>query len=242
MKNMINKSVGEIVAGDYRLAGIFRSHGIDYCCNGNIPLAQACQNQNIEPETVVAEIEEMNTRAVSADTNYQSWPIDLLADYIEKKHHRYVEEKIPEIRQLLEKVCEVHGENHPELLEITKLFNTAGGELAKHMKKEELVLFPFIRKMMNAKAVGESLTTPFFGEVQNPLQTMIHEHDNEGERFRKISQLSNGYTPPEDACVTFQLTYQALKEFEEDLHLHVHLENNILFPKTLRLEEELKQR
>jgi regulator of cell morphogenesis and NO signaling len=171
-------------------------------------------------------------------TDYQSWPIDLLADYIEKKHHRYVEEKSLEIKPYLEKICKVHGGHHPELFKINEHFNTAAGELAMHMKKEELILFPFIRKMAKAKQEHSGIGTPTFGTVQNPIQMMMNEHSAEGDRFRKIEELSNNYTPPENACNTYKVTFALLKEFERDLHLHIHLENNILFPKAIELEKD----
>lgn len=165
--------------------------------------------------------------------------MDLLADYIEKKHHRYVEEKSLEIKPYLDKICQVHGSRHPELYEINELFTASVGELAKHMKKEELVLFPFVRKMVKARQNGSSVDAPHFGTIQNPIQTMMAEHDNEGERFRKIESLSKDYTPPEDACNTYRVTLSLLKEFEDDLHLHIHLENNILFPKAAEMEKAL---
>lgn len=163
-----------------------------------------------------------------------------MADYIEKKHHRYVEEKTREITPYLDKICRVHGDRHPELFEINEHFNATAGELAAHMKKEELILFPFVRKMAKAKQENTKLEAPHFGTVENPIQMMMHEHTAEGERFRKIETLSNNYTPPEDACNTYRVTFALLKEFEADLHLHIHLENNILFPKAIELEKQLK--
>ncbi|KKM81357.1 hypothetical protein LCGC14_1330670, partial [marine sediment metagenome] len=127
-------------------------------------------------------------------TDFKTWPLDLLADYIEKKHHRYVESQIPVLNQYLAKLCRVHGERHPELLEVTEHFTKSAGELAMHMKKEELVLFPWVRKMVKAQRENEILGNPRFGTVQNPIRTMMQEHDNEGERFRQIAALSNDYT------------------------------------------------
>ncbi len=161
-----------------------------------------------------------------------------MADYIEKKHHRYVENKIQEITPFLEKVARVHGDRHPELNEIRQLFDASAGELTAHMKKEEQILFPFIRKMVAAQNQNTTVQAPF-GTVQNPIQMMMHEHENEGERFRKIAALTDNYTPPEDACNTYRVTFFLLKEFEEDLHLHIHLENNILFPKSIAIEASL---
>ncbi len=175
----------------------------------------------------------------SAGIDFKSWPLDLLADYIEKTHHRYVESKSPELMAYIEKICEVHGDNHPELFEIKELVQQTVGNLAQHMKKEELVLFPFIRTMENAKHKGEILQKPSFGSIQNPINQMESEHSAEGDRFRDIETLSNYYTPPEDACNTYRVSFAMLKEFQDDLHLHIHLENNILFPKSILLEKQL---
>ncbi|GAB1403473.1 MAG: iron-sulfur cluster repair di-iron protein [Lentimicrobiaceae bacterium] len=232
--------IGELVARDYRASSVFKKYGIDFCCQGNTTIADACEKKSINPEQVLNDLSAINQSATNGTTDYQSWPLDLLADYIEKKHHRYVEEKSVEIKPYLDKICQVHGNRHPELFEINELFTASVGELAKHMKKEELVLFPFVRKMVKARQSGGSLDTPHFGTVKNPIQSMMAEHDNEGERFRKIEALSKGYTPPEDACNTYRVTLALLKEFEDDLHLHIHLENNILFPKAAEMEQALE--
>lgn len=156
-----------------------------------------------------------------------------------EKHHRYVEGSIPVLKQYLNKLCKVHGKQHPELFDITEHFNKTAGELSAHMKKEELVLFPWIRKMVKAEQQDKPLDRPHFGTVKNPIAMMMQDHENEGERFSQIAELSNDYTPPADACNTYRVTFSLLKEFEEDLHNHIHLENNILFPKAEALELKL---
>ena len=181
-----------------------------------------------------------STNSTSATgIDFQSWPLDLLADYIEKTHHRYVQDKSLEIIQYLAKICEVHGNNHPELFKIKELFTKVVENLLMHMQKEEMVLFPFIRKMEQTKRSGQFLERPSFGSIKNPIATMEDEHLAEGDRYRKIETLSNHYTIPEDGCNTYKITFAMLKEFEEDLHMHIHLENNILFPKSILLEEQL---
>lgn len=230
--------IGDIVAQDYRTAAVFQKFGLDFCCNGNRSVEAACQEAGIDPEKIITEIASIGEKAAPA-IDYNSWPLDLLADYVEKKHHRYVTEKIPVLKAYLDKISKVHGHAHPELFEIKQLFEESAGELSAHMKKEEIILFPFIRKMVAAGQSGDTSIAAPFGTVQNPVRTMMHEHDAEGERFRKIAQLSNQYTPPADGCNTYQITLAYLKEFEEDLHLHIHLENNILFPKAIALEQEL---
>ncbi|WP_286744254.1 iron-sulfur cluster repair di-iron protein [Roseivirga sp. UBA1976] len=239
MKTLFEKTVGEIVAEDYRTASVFESFGIDFCCRGNRPLKDACNESEVSKGTLKQALEALNRQPTGEKTEYDQWPIDLLCDYIEKKHHRYVEEKLPVIKQYLAKIVSVHGAQHPELSTIESLFNASAGELAMHMKKEELILFPFIRRMMTSKSEEIKERPPHFGTIENPVQTMMHEHDTEGERFRQIKKLSNSYVPPPDACNTYMVTYALLKEFEEDLHLHIHLENNILFPKAIAMEKQL---
>lgn len=242
--NKLNESstAAEIVAADYRTAAVFEQYRIDFCCHGNRHLQDICAEKNITMEAIIHSIQTV-LQAPSKDNNdYNSWSLDKLAQHIEEVHHRYVTEKIPVIAQLLQKIVSVHGAQHPELLETEKIFQMSAGEFSMHMKKEELMLFPFIKKMAEAKRNGESFPTPPFGTVENPVRKMMHEHDAEGERFRQIAQLNNNYTPPSDACNTYKTTLALLKEFEDDLHLHIHLENNILFPKSLELEDELKKK
>lgn len=228
--------IGELVAKDYRTASVFKDNKIDFCCNGNRSIEAACNENQIDSYVLIQQLEKLSTEGKSASTDYNSWPLDLLADYIEKKHHRYVETKITEIKPYLEKVVRVHGEKHNELYEVEQLFKDSAGELTAHMKKEELMLFPYIRKMVQAQGNGSTIKSPF-GTVKNPIKAMMVEHDNEGERFREIASLTDNYTPPSDACNTYRVTFALLKEFEDDLHLHIHLENNILFPKSIILEE-----
>lgn len=239
METTVEKSIGEIVADDYRSASVFQKFDIDFCCNGNRTIEEACKQKGLASFKVYKALETLNEQGIQNTTDYQSWPLDLLADYIEKKHHRYVAEKIPVLKGYLNKITQVHGSRHPELQEINDLFIASAGELTKHMKKEELLLFPFIRKMVSAELGGQQLEQPRFGTVKNPIQTMMQEHDNEGGRFRKIEALSNKYTPPADACNTYKVALKLLQEFQEDLHLHIHLENNILFPRAEAMEKGL---
>jgi regulator of cell morphogenesis and NO signaling len=234
--------IGELVAKDYRTASIFKKYGIDFCCQGNRTIHDACVKKNIESAQVLADLNQQVQAQEENKTDFQSWPLDLLADYIEKKHHRYVEQQAGEILPYLEKICRVHGAAHPELAMIREHFTACAGELAVHMKKEELVVFPFVRKMMKAKHDKTGIGESHFGTIQNPIRVMMDDHSTEGERFRKIAELSNSYTPPQDACNTYRVTFALLKEFEDDLHLHIHLENNILFPGAIVLEKTFLER
>ncbi|REE16890.1 regulator of cell morphogenesis and NO signaling [Winogradskyella pacifica] len=232
------KEIGQYVADDFRTAAIFSKYKIDFCCNGNRTVEEACDKKGIDSNQLIDELNQVLNSKGAETIDYKSWPLDLLAEYIEKKHHRYVEEKIPVLRQFLDKLCRVHGERHPELFKINELFTASAGELASHMKKEELILFPFIKKMMKAKLEDGVVQPPQFGTVENPIAMMMEEHDNEGARFREIDALTNNYTPPADACNTYKVTFAMLDEFEKDLHLHIHLENNILFPEAIKLEQQ----
>lgn len=232
------KEIGQYVADDFRTAAIFSKYKIDFCCNGNRTLTEACEKKGIDSKVIMEELNQVLNSSSNETIDYKSWPLDLLAEYIEKKHHRYVEEKIPVLRQFLDKLCRVHGERHPELYKINELFTSSAGELASHMKKEELILFPFIKKMVKAKLENGVVQSPQFGTVENPINMMKHEHDTEGERFREIAELTSNYNPPADACNTYKVTFAMLDEFEKDLHLHIHLENNILFPKAIQLEKQ----
>jgi regulator of cell morphogenesis and NO signaling len=236
MNYTFDKTIGEIVAEDYRTATVFQKFDIDFCCKGNRSLAEACENQNIDLSELLDELQAIGSFD-SQLPDYNSWPIDLLTDYIEKKHHRYVNERILLIQQYLDKLCQVHGKKHHELFEIRDLFLKSASELTVHMKKEEFIIFPFVRKLMKAKMEDLTISIPPFGTVANPIEMMKHDHSEEGDRFRKISLLSNHYQAPADGCNTYKVTYSLLKEFEEDLHLHIHLENNVLFPKAIELEK-----
>ncbi|WP_426479128.1 iron-sulfur cluster repair di-iron protein [Chryseobacterium sp. CBSDS_008] len=229
--------IGEIVAEDFRTAAIFKKHGIDFCCKGDRTIENACETKKLDADNIYKEIENLPQNAAQS-IDFKSWPLDLLADYIEKTHHRYVAEKVPVLQQFLDKLCKVHGEHHPELFRIRELFYVSAQDLGAHMKKEELMLFPFIKNMVKAKIGGSVIQQPHFGTVENPVNMMKHEHTAEGERLSEIAELSDNYTPPADACNTYRVTFAMLQDFENDLHRHIHLENNILFPKAIELEKE----
>lgn len=233
-----SNTIGEIVAQDYRAASIFADLGIDFCCKGNRTIDEVCNKKDLDKKEILEKLN--NLKAINSESiDFNAWPLDLLVDYIEKKHHRYIEEKTPVLLAFLDKLTKVHGGRHPELFEINNLFKASAGELAQHMKKEELILFPFIKKMVQSNITHTKIESPHFGLVENPITMMKHEHEHEGERFAKIATLSNDYTPPADACNTYKVTFSMLQEFEQDLHKHIHLENNILFPKAIELQKKV---
>lgn len=239
MSELKDQEIGQFVAQDFRTAAVFSEYGIDFCCRGNRPLATVCEKNGLAIDEVLTKLDIAVSTQNNAAIDYKSWPLDLLATYIEKTHHKYVQSKIPVLHQFLAKLCSVHGERHPELLEINSEFLKVSEELLQHMMKEEQILFPQIKKMVANLDANTPIERPAFGTVKNPITMMEHEHDNAGEVFRTIAKLTNNYTPPEDGCTTYQVAFSMLAEFEKDLHLHIHLENNILFPEALKLERKL---
>ena len=231
--------VGKVVVENYKAASIFKKYNIDFCCNGNRTIADACNKKQIDENKLIHELSETINTKDAGDIDVKMFPLDLLTDYIEKTHHRYVEKKIQEITPFLEKVVRVHSGNHPELTEVGELFFDSTRDLSAHLKKEELMLFPYIRLLVKAQLSDGKRPQTGLGSAASYINQMEQEHTNEGERFRRISELTDSYTPPEDACNTYRVTLSLLKEFEEDLHRHIHLENNILFPKSIELEQQL---
>ena len=241
METLERTTIGEYVAKDFRTAAVFSKYGIDFCCKGNRTIEEACEKKSLDFAQIENEVAQLLETKSDGAIDFKSWPTDLLIDYIEKTHHRYVEEKSMVLLPFLDKLCKVHGQSHPELFEINELFQGCAGELAQHMKKEELILFPFIKKMENALRTGQEIEQPHFGTVENPIAMMQDEHVTEGERFEKIAALTNNYTPPSDACNTYKVTFSMLQEFEQDLHKHIHLENNILFLKAIEMQKRFTE-
>lgn len=239
MENIRNKSVGEIVKLDFRAADVFSSYGIDFCCGGKISVAEACANAKTDELIVISALKNLENETGSAVHDFDSWNIGFLADYIQNTHHQYVSKAIPQILPLAQKVADVHGEHHSEVVVINELFNDLADELLSHMQKEEQILFPYIKKLVVDESAGKCSDPSCFGSILAPILVMEQEHENAGIILKQLFNLSDGYTPPEDACNTFRVLYGKLKEFEDDLHRHIHLENNILFPKAIELEQAL---
>jgi len=238
MNTLHDRTLADIVLSGPTTAPVLEHYGLDYCCKGGRSLAQSCAEKGLD----VAEVARTLQSALSIPledvhaVRPETMGLTDLADHIERVHHRYVESAMPSLLEHTKKIAAVHGKAHPELLEVRDLFAVCAGELAKHMKKEELILFPQIRRMDKARAMGLSVPPPPFGSVANPIAMMEQEHAAEGDRLARIRDLTNDYAVPADGCTTYQLTFKELKRFEEDLHVHVHLENHLLFPKALRME------
>jgi regulator of cell morphogenesis and NO signaling len=232
------KTVADIVKGNIKTAHIFKKHGIDFCCGGGVSIQKACDKNNVDYEQLIKELLSIDN-VVSKAYDYDNWKLDFLIDHIENVHHTYVTESLPIILAYSGKVADVHGHHYTEVIKINELFLMVAEELSAHMKKEELILFPYIKQLVKANNESTTINTPHFGSVKNPINMMEHEHENAGSILKEISVLSNNYTPPEGACNTFKALYAKLDEFEQDLHQHIHLENNILFPKAIKLENKI---
>ncbi|NOQ72842.1 MAG: iron-sulfur cluster repair di-iron protein [Crocinitomix sp.] len=233
------RTVGKMVAQDYRKAEVFKRHGIDFCCGGNISLNQACAEKSADINAVQAELDEVDSRQTAPQEDFESWELDMLVDHIVGVHHVYVKKSNPTIREFVNRVKMVHGMHKPNVSEISDRFDGLAQELEMHMHKEETVLFPYIKELVAAKKSGTKISAPF-GTVQNPINMMLAEHDSAGNELEAIQQLTEDYVPPKGACATHTVSYGQLKEYADDLMRHIHLENNILFPKAIALEKELQ--
>ena len=234
-----NKTLSEIVTNNYHNSAVFDKYNLDFCCRGNKSFEEACNEKGLELNTVFAELEQVHKIGVSQEHNYDEWELDFLIDYIINNHHKYVRKMIPVIAEHCNKVVAAHGDDHPEMNKIAEIFAVIYKDLKQHMLKEEQILFPFIMQVVNAKKNNSETERPYFGSVQNPIRMMEAEHEHAGDGFQDIKRLSNNFSVPEDGCETCTVLYKELKEFEEDLHKHIHLENNILFPKAIELESEM---
>ena len=232
-------TIGELVSKNYKKAEIFKKYGIDFCCGGKKQLSQVCKTKGLDIVQIESELKKADEKSISSSQNYDSWDIGFLVDYILNTHHNYIRSAIPAILQYTQKVAKVHGDRHPEAIEVAEIFVAVADELTGHMMKEENILFPYIKYLVNSKNDKTTLSLNTFGKVEAPIRRMELEHDMVGSMFHRINELTNNYAPPSDACTTFKVSYAKLREFEEDLHQHIHLENNILFPKAMQLETEL---
>ncbi len=238
MQTTLEKTVREIALEDPSSIRVFESLGIDYCCGGKRPLSEACSHAKVDLGRVVELLEQSARDSQTPEAGeWSAKPLRELTAHIVEKHHGFVRRETPRIEGLLAKVAAKHGPAHPEIAQIEQLFSAIGLELSTHMLKEEQVLFPYIERMEEAVQAGDRVPVAFFGSVKRPIANMVAEHDDAGALLAQIRELSNGYTAPGGACPTFVALYSGLEEFERDLHHHVHLENNILFPRAVEMEE-----
>jgi regulator of cell morphogenesis and NO signaling len=232
----MSKTVRDFALENPAATRIFERLGIDYCCGGNRTLEQACATANLPIDEVLRSIETATAAAEGTERDWPMAPLGELIAHIQSTHHEYTRGEIEALPQLIDKVFVVHGAAHPELEQIRDTFAGLADELRMHMMKEEMMLFPYVLRMEQAAARKAPVMPPPFGTVANPVAMMVHEHDSAGEALREIRAASNGFTAPEGACTSFRTLYQRLATFEADLHQHIHLENNILFPRAIAME------
>ncbi|MBI3651470.1 MAG: iron-sulfur cluster repair di-iron protein [Acidobacteria bacterium] len=233
-----SKTVRELVVSYPGASRVFEKAGIDYCCGGGRSLDEACQAVGVSVNEVLHKLEELPEFSLGNTTekNWATEPLKNLISFIVETHHVFTKNELARLEKLLAKVCTVHGENHPELWNVNSLFIELKNDLLPHMFREEQVLFPYINALQEADTNHLPAPTPFFGTVQNPIRMMSLEHDAVGDILRALRQASHDFAVPEGTCISYATLYQALQEFEQDLHQHIHLENNFLFPRAIELE------
>ena len=229
--------VGRLVAENIARAEVFERWGIDYCCGGETPLDTACAKKGLPLPRILTDLESSDTSESGTETDWSGASISALADHIEQTHHDYLRRELPRLGGLARKVADAHGSRHPEMFEVNELFARLASELEVHSRKEEMILFPFCRRM---DSQGEIPPRPF-GSVKNPIFVMEMDHDQVGNILDRLRVLTNGFQPPADACNTFRSLLHGLEALEHDTHIHVHKENNILFPRAIEMEAELEK-
>jgi len=234
--NRASRTVRELALEIPGATRVFEKLGIDYCCGGGKSLQEACDTACQPLDDVLRALETAGWSPAS-DRDWSPVPLAEVIAHIVKTHHSFTREEIARLGALLEKVCSVHAGRHPELLEVRKQFQGLAQELSVHLMKEEMVLFPYIVRMEEARLQNDPVLPPPFGTVENPVHMMMQEHDSAGEALRRMRQASQDYAPPTDACISYRTLYQALEGFESDLHQHIHLENNVLFPRAIEMED-----
>jgi regulator of cell morphogenesis and NO signaling len=239
MSVMTARTVREVAVENPAATRVFEKFGIDYCCGGNQLLEQACGKAGVPVDEVLdaIEMEGQSARAASQIHDWQNEPLCEVVAHIKSTHHKFTRQETVRLTALLQKVCSVHGKNHPELFEVQSAFASLAQELTTHMMKEEMVLFPYIVRMEEAVIQREPVLPAPFGTVENPVAMMEHEHDSAGNALRAMRKASNDFALPADACISYRTLYGALQAFETDLHQHIHLENNILFPRAIAMEK-----
>jgi regulator of cell morphogenesis and NO signaling len=215
---------------------VFQRHGLDFCCNGCRTIEQGCRDAGADESTLLSELDALLSAPAGVAPQYTSWEPAALVSYIVANHHAYVRQAMAPLVTHTRKIAEVHGERHTELVHIARLFERVATEMSEHMEKEEQIFFPFIVTLADAAKRGEPFSRPPFGTVENPIRMMENEHRFVGDAMAEIRALTDGYRLPDEACTTYKVCFQELEAFEADLHAHVHLENNILFPKAVAIE------
>ena len=230
------KTVREYATETPNATRVFEKLKIDYCCGGGRSLQDACAVAGVPLDEVERLLEQAGDSSGEMPPGVQSGTLAGLIDYILDTHHAFTRDEMERITALAEKVTSKHGVNHPELEGVRTLFLKLCDDLRPHMFKEEMVLFPYVRRLEQAAAQERPAPYAPFGTVGNPIRMMMSEHDTAGDILRELRALAGGYSPPADACISYRTFYEALEGFEKDLHQHIHLENNVLFPRAVELE------
>jgi regulator of cell morphogenesis and NO signaling len=242
MTELNTQSLAQIVTSDHRAAAIFEKYHLDFCCKGKRSLQQACNEQQLPANDIVIELEKILQEDPNCGSmNFDQLSLTQLADHIVVTHHDYVKKELPQIMAYLQRVASKHGSRHPEMFKVFELFAAVKEEMESHMQKEELILFPRIKAIEKMTVNKDPRMQLNLAYLQYPITIMEQEHDHAGSLLSEIRISTNEYTPPQDACTTYRLSFAALKAFEIDLHQHVHLENNILFPKSIAIFRELQE-
>jgi regulator of cell morphogenesis and NO signaling len=239
MRFTTTTTVGDIAAANPAAKKVLEEAGVDYCCGGAKSLNEVCTHTGVSAEEILRRLQENRHEAGPQEANWAGAPLADLTKHIVEKHHSYVRGAVPRISALLAKVKAKHGQSHPEVAAIEREFLGLGQEMYAHMQKEEQILFRYVEKLERASEGQEQLEPPFFRTVRHPVHRMIEEHDLAGRALQGLRSLSAGYQAPTEACESYREVYRLLEEFEADMHAHVHLENNILFPRAVELEAKM---
>ena len=224
------RTIRDVVVEDYRTAAVFQKYDLDFCCGGGVSIERACEKKGIDVSALLSDLKSTLAEPSAGDSRMNAWSAPLLIDYIEENHHAWVRSVVPAVRQHAEKVARVHGPGRPSLVEVNERFQRMADELEAHMQAEEKKLFPLIRRL----TVPQDDTAELKEKVKGIIDKMERDHTEAGDDMREIRRLTDDFTPPSDACMTYKVLFQELKDFETDLHRHVHLENNLLHQKVLK--------
>ena len=238
MSVTLETTVGQLVTERPSRARIFESFGIDFCCGGKMPLAEACQRKKLDPDVVLSVLQAFDDQAAKqpVERDWSTASLTELADHIESTHHAYMKAELPRLEASLRKIAAKHGPQNPKLVELLEVFLDLRAEYEQHAMKEERILFPLVRRM----DAGDVQAGSHCGSINNPIRVMMMEHDHAGNALERMRLLTDGYTAPADACNTYRATMDALSQLETDLHRHVHKENSILFPRAAAAEAALQ--
>ena len=242
MTNILNQTLAQIVTANHQTSSVFEKYHLDFCCKGKRSLSEAINEKKLSTEQVVNDLTEVIGKSANRDAALLNYiKLSQLCDYIVATHHAYVRQSSEQIFLYLQKIASKHGNRHPELMDILALFSQVKDEMTEHMFKEENILFPRIKELEKHDAENSPLALPTSGYIEAPIAVMEHEHDSAGSLLEQIRDKTNDFTPPADACTTYRVAFASLQAFEADLHQHVHMENNILFPKAVDMINKLNK-